>query len=273
VRWYAMRPPSSLHEGLNRGSLFENEPEFTLAVKRARMARYLCHDEPDLLAFEADVVDARPGMVLLSRSAFYPGGGGQLPDRGAIEWPHGVVAVTGFEEHDARLWITLAEPVELHGSVLGRVDQEFRHMMAQLHTNLHVVNAFVFQRFGGALVTGVQMAADNTARIDFDLPGADNDLLRALEPEFNAIIRQDLSIVERFVPEARAEEEPGLIRSKAVAPPPQPDGTIRVIEIGGLDRQACGGTHLRSTGESRPVKIVKIDNKGRQNRRIRIGLA
>jgi misacylated tRNA(Ala) deacylase len=237
------------------------------------MAPYLCHDEPDLFEFEADVIDARPGVVLLSRSAFYPGGGGQLADRGAIESARGVVAVTGFEERDGLVWIALAEPVELQGRVLGRIDKAFRHMMAQLHTDLHIVNALVFQRFGGALVTGVQMAADETARIDFDLPDANNDLLRALEPEFNAIIRQDLPVFEQFVREEKAREEPGLIRSKSVAPPPQPDGTIRVIEIAGLDRQACGGTHLKSTGGSRLVRIVKIDNKGRQNRRIKIGLA
>jgi len=237
------------------------------------MARYLCHDEPDLFEFEAEVIDARPGAALLSRSAFYPGGGGQLADRGAIEWIGGVVAVTGFEERDGLVWIALAEPVEIQGRALGRIDKDFRHMMAQLHTDLHIVNALVFQRFGGALVTGVQMAADETARIDFDLPDANNDLLRALEPEFNAVIRQDLSVTEQFVREDQARQEPGLIRSKSVAPPPQPDGTIRVIEITGLDRQACGGTHLASTGGSRPVRIVKIDNKGRQNRRIKIGLA
>jgi misacylated tRNA(Ala) deacylase len=236
------------------------------------MARYLCHDEPDLREFEADVIDVRPGMVRLDRSAFYPGGGGQLPDRGTLEWAHGVVGITGFAVHDDGLWITLAEQVELAGRVLGRIDDAFRHAMGQLHTDLHIVNALVFQRFGGALVTGVQMGADDTARIDFDLPAADNDLLRALEPEFNAIIRQDLPVFEQSVPEQQARDEPGLIRSKAVTPPPQANGTIRVIEIAGLDRQACGGTHLRSTGASRPVRILKIDNKGRQNRRIRIGL-
>jgi misacylated tRNA(Ala) deacylase len=69
-----------------------------------------------------------------------------------------------------------------------------------------------------------------------------------------------------------AQNTPGLIRSRSVAPPPTPDGTIRIVEIAGLDRQACGGTHLASTGASRPVRILKIDNKGRHNRRIRIGL-
>jgi misacylated tRNA(Ala) deacylase len=63
-----------------------------------------------------------------------------------------------------------------------------------------------------------------------------------------------------------------LLRSKSVTPPPGEDGTVRIVEIVGLDRQACGGTHLASTGRSRPLRILKIDNKGRHNRRVRIGL-
>ena len=75
------------------------------------------------------------------------------------------------------------------------------------------------------------------------------------------------------VAEAEALSERGLIRNRSVAPPPASDGTVRVVEIVGLDRQACGGTHLSSTGASRPVRILKIDNKGRHNRRIKIALA
>jgi misacylated tRNA(Ala) deacylase len=69
-----------------------------------------------------------------------------------------------------------------------------------------------------------------------------------------------------------ARAEPGLLRSRSVAPPPTADGSVRIVEIVGLDRQACGGTHLASTGRSRPLRILKIDNKGRHNRRVRIGL-
>jgi misacylated tRNA(Ala) deacylase len=145
--------------------------------------------------------------------------------------------------------------------------------MRALHTDLHIVNAVVFQGFDGALVTGVQMNEDGTARIDFDLPDADNDRLRAIEEPVNALIRQDLAVRQDYLPEAVAFAEPGLIRSRSVAPPPTADGQVRVVEIVGLDRQACGGTHLASTGGSPPIRILKIDNKGRHNRRLRIGLA
>lgn len=236
------------------------------------MPRYLCHDRPDLLEFEADVVDSRPGAVLLSQSAFYPGGGGQLPDIGTLEWLDGALRIEGFEEAGGRIWHMLSEPVEVSGAVHCTVDRDFRALMQELHTDLHIVNALVFQEFNGALVTGVQMAADGTARIDFDLPDADNERLRALEPAINDAIAQDLVVGELTMPFHDAHQDPGLLRSKAVTPPPQEDGMIRVIEIRGLDRQACGGTHLVSTGQSRPLRIRKVDNKGRHNRRVRIEL-
>ena len=234
--------------------------------------RYLCHDQPDLLEFEAAVLDSRPGMVLLSRSAFYPGGGGQPADRGILRWTGGEVRVVRLEVEGDALWHVLAEPALVEGSVLGVVDAGFRGQMCQLHTDLHIVNALAFQAFDGALVTGAQIGDDGTARIDLDLPGADNDRVRALEPAINDAIRQDLAVGQVYVPAELAGAERGLLRSRSVSPPPQADGTIRVIEIAGLDRQACGGTHLASTGQSPPVRILKVDNKGRHNRRIRIGL-
>jgi misacylated tRNA(Ala) deacylase len=236
-------------------------------------SRPLCHEAPDLREFQATVIDARPGAVLLDRSAFYPGGGGQPADRGVLRWAGGVVRVDRLEVEGDRLWHFLAEPVLIRDVVEGVVDAAFRQQMCQLHTDLHIVNALAFQAFDGALVTGAQIGEDGTARIDLDLPGADSDRLRALEPAVNDAIRQDLAVRQTYVPTEAALAERGLLRSRSVAPPPSPDGTIRVIEIAGLDRQACGGTHLGSTGQSPPVRILKIDNKGRHNRRIKIGLA
>lgn len=232
-----------------------------------------CHDHPDTLSLQTTVTDARPGKVALVETPFYPGGGGQLADRGAIRWNGGETRVTGFEYSAGKIWHLLDRPDEVAGAVEAVVDAEFRRTMRQLHTDTHILNALVFQAFDGALVTGVQMAEDGTARMDFDVPGADNDKLRALEGPINDIIRQDVALNFVYVPMHEAHAERGLIRSRSVAPPPTPDGKIRVVEIVGLDRQACGGTHLASTGASPPIRILKIDNKGRHNRRVRIGLA
>ena len=231
-----------------------------------------CHDHPDTLSLDTAVADARPGRIVLADTPFYPGGGGQLADRGVVRWAGGEARVSGFEVSAGKLWHLLDTQADIAGNVEAVVDADFRQKMRQLHTDTHVLNALVFQQFDGALVTGVQMADDGTARMDFDVPGADNDRLRALEGPINDIIRQDVPLNFIYVPMHEAQAEKGLIRSRSVAPPPTPDGKIRVVEIVGLDRQACGGTHLASTGGSPPGRILKIDNKGRHNRRVRIGL-
>lgn len=232
-----------------------------------------CHDNPETLILETEIVDAQPGKVALVQSPFYPGGGGQLADRGTLKWSGGEAVVTGFEVVGGKVWHLLDAPIEIAGSVEASVDKDFRRTMRQLHTGTHILNAFVFQSFDGALVTGVQMAADGTARMDFDVPGADNDRLRALEGPINDAIRQNIPVNFAYIGMSVAQAERGLIRSRSVAPPPTPDGKVRIVEIVGLDRQACGGTHLSSTGDSPPIRILKIDNKGRHNRRVRMGLA
>jgi hypothetical protein len=108
---------------------------------------------------------------------------------------------------------------------------------------------------GGA---GAQLNADGTFRVDFDLPGADNEALRALEGPLNDVIRKVLPVSAAFMPHGEAQVVPGLFRSKAVAPPAGDDGLVRIVEILDLDRQACGGAHLVSTG-TRPARIAKID--------------
>jgi misacylated tRNA(Ala) deacylase len=236
------------------------------------MSRLFYHEHPDVLTLETSIADAQPGRVVLATSPFFSGGGGQSPDKGVIRWNGGEIAVTGFESQSGKTWILLGEPVELSGTVEAAVDPEFRQMMRELHTDTHLLNALVYQQFNGALVTGVQMNGDGTARMDFDLPDADNEKLRALDGFINDAIRQDLKVGDSYIPMDDAVDEPGLIRTRSVAPPPTLDGKIRIVEIAGLDRQACGGTHLVSTGGSRLVRVLKLDNKGRHNRRVKIGL-
>lgn len=236
------------------------------------MSRYYCNEHPEILTLASEAVETRPGAVRLAQHPFYPGGGGQLADRGVLRWSGGESVVTGVEAFAGKQWLLVAEPVEISGAVESVVNAEFRRMMRELHTDLHIVNALVFQAFDGALVTGAQMNDDFTARVDFDLPNADNDRLRALEPAINDVIRQDLAVRDTYMAMDDAVEEKGLLRSRSVAPPPTTDGQVRIVEIVGLDRQACGGTHVASTGQSRPVRILKIDNKGRHNRRVKIGL-
>ena len=232
----------------------------------------LCQGNSEVLELEAEVLDARPGAVLLAQTPVFPGGGGQLPDRASIQWNKGEAAIRAVTPDARGWWHEIESDAQIAGSVRVLVNPEFRHLMCELHTLAHVTNSVVFQNFGGALLTGAQLSADGTFRIDFDLTGSDADKLRALADPINDVIRQDLPIRAFQMPWEEANSVPGLFRSKSVAPPRQADGNVRIVEIGDLDRQACGGTHLRSTAQSRLVRILKVDNKGRQNRRIRVGI-
>ncbi|MBA3605579.1 MAG: alanyl-tRNA editing protein [Actinomycetota bacterium] len=236
------------------------------------MAVYLCHEFPDLYEHEAEVVAALPGRVVLDRSALHPGGGGQVSDVGWLEHGGGVVPIVGVETVDGEVWHVLGEDVEPSGPVMVRVDADHRSPVAQLHTDSHVLNALVYDRFPGTLVTGAQINADGTGRMDFDLSAIDNDVLRGLDAGVNSVIAQGIDVHSVYVDAGDAESTAGLVRSLSVAPPPTPDGRLRVIDITGVDRQACGGTHLSNTAQSRPFRIIKVENKGKRNRRIRFAL-
>lgn len=240
------------------------------------MAVLWCHEAPDLLEFETEIVATRPGAIALARSAFHPGGGGQVGDRGVVEWLGGSGVVSHVQVEPGNdgdhWWHVLEGAPDLEvplGTVAVRIDGTHRGRVAALHTTSHVLNAFVFEEFAGALVTGAQINADGTGRMDFDLPEVDNDRLRALTAPVNDVIARGLEVRAVFVDAAEAARVDGLVRSLSVAPPPSPDGRLRVIEIGDLDRQACGGTHLTNTGQSPFIEITKIENKGRRNRRVR----
>ena len=234
--------------------------------------RLFCQDNPEALALEAQVLAARPGAVLLDASPFFPGGGGQLPDRGGIAWHGGRVTVTGFQPDKDGLWHEISTPDELFGTVHLAVDRVFRREMCQLHTVAHIANALAFDAFDGALLTGAQLADNGTLRVDFDLPDVDNDRLRALEGPINDVIAQDLAVNTFYMPWDEANAADGMFRSKAVAPPRLEDDTVRIVEIAGLDQQACGGTHVGRTGDIPAVKVVKVENKGRHNRRLRLAV-
>ncbi len=270
---------SSIREVSRTGRLEPPTDRGAGQVRRTRrtlrnVVIYLCHEEPDLFDHDAVVIDERTGAVALDRSAFHPGGGGQVGDLGSIEWSRGSTAVTHIEIDGTTWWHILADDVgRPSGSVRVRVDADHRRRVASLHTMSHVLNAFVFDEFSGALVTGAQITGDGRGRMDFDLPEIDNDRIRALEVSVNEVIEQGRSVSQTYVDASEADRVAGLVRSMSVAPPPTDDGRIRLIEIDGLDRQACGGTHLGNTAESRPIQITKVENKGRHNRRVRFEFA
>lgn len=228
---------------------------------------------PDVHELADDVLDARPGAVLLAQSPFYPGGGGQLPDRGTLAWNGLVHRVIGFEPAPDGLWHLLDTDLAPRGRIVLQIDRAFRARMCEQHTIAHLVNSAVYTLFNGALLTGVRMTETDEFSVDFDLQKPSAEQIRSVENAVNAGIADDRPVRTFDMAYDDAERTAGLFRAKSVAPPRQADGQIRIVDIDGLDRQACGGTHLASTGRARPIRILKIDNKGRQNRRLRIGVA
>jgi misacylated tRNA(Ala) deacylase len=232
----------------------------------------LCQDDPETLTLDTLILAAEPGAILVATTPAFPGGGGQLPDRVMLNWEGGEAELRGMRPDARGWWHDFAGDAVAEGMVRIVVEAGFRRLMSELHTLAHIANSVVYRDFGGALLTGAQLAADGTFRVDFDLPGADSGRLRGIDAEINAAIAADRRVSAFRMSWDEAVATPGLFRSKAVTPPRGDDGLVRIVEIAGLDRQGCGGTHLARTGEARRVQVLKVDNKGRHNRRVKFGL-
>jgi len=235
----------------------------------------------DAYAFEVDatVVDVDPdrSAVLLDRTVFYPGGGGQPPDRGALWVGDDRLAVEKVAEDDRGVWHVLAGGdgtrlvLPSTGTALhGQLDAERRLRLMRTHTAMHALCGVVWERFE-APVTGGNMEPGE-GRLDFEIPDWDRERdLQPIEDELNRRLAERLPVEVSFLPRDQADADPSLIRTK-VSLLPDDLRTVRVIDIVGLDRQADGGTHVADTGEVGPVRVLKVDNKGRGFRRIRLGL-
>lgn len=224
--------------------------------------------------FEAVVtdVDTADRLVALNRTAFYPGGGGQPPDTGTLQWHDGRAAVTRARRTGGRLWHAIADdqPLPAPGTQLeGAIDWDRRHLLMRTHTALHVLCGVIWQDFQVA-VTGGNMEP-GTGRLDFELSEMSAELGRRLERRINEEIQRARQIAVEFVDRAETDTDPALIRTKANLIPAAID-PLRVIDIAGLDRQADGGTHVGSTDEVGAVEVTGTQSKGRANKRVRIAV-
>ena len=214
--------------------------------------------------FDARVTASVDGWLQLSRTAFHPGGGGQPFDQGWISVSDASHPVTGMREEGELLWHQVGAQLEAGQTVHGRLDWPRRLALMRHHCLLHVVNALARQRFGG-LVSGAEIGPERS-RVDLSVTAFSRDDLPAFEAAVNEVIRRALSVRASFVPEAALEERPELVRTLKVKPPVV-NGTVRIVELEGFDAQACGGTHVHSTGEIGEARIVKFDNRGKNNKR------
>jgi misacylated tRNA(Ala) deacylase len=232
----------------------------------------LFRDDAYLKSCEARVLSAGPEGIRLDRTVFYPEGGGQPGDTGVLHRADGgtlaIVDTRKGEGTDETLLIPAegaALPAEGE-TVTAVLDWDRRYAHMRMHTCMHLLCSLV-----EGDVTGGQVGAEKS-RLDFNLPDGSPDKAWLTE-ELNRLIREDHPVEPVWISDAELDAQPDLVRTMSVQPP-RGAGRVRLLKIGeGVDLQPCGGTHVKRTGEIGPVEVGKIENKGKQNRRINVRFA
>ena len=233
------------------------------------MAELLFREDPYLASCEATVVavhgNAESRSVELDRTVFYPLGGGQAGDTGTIgQWR--VVDTRKGASGDCVLH--LLEPgfsVEVGMKVPVEIDWERRHRLMRLHTALHLLGAVV-----KAPVTGGRIG-DDKAHLDFDIE-MEKLVKDAIEERLNELTNAAHPTSSYWITDAELDARPDLVRTMSVAPP-RGEGRVRLLEIAGVDLQACGGTHVRNTAEIGRLAVARIRSEGKRNKRVTLTLA
>jgi misacylated tRNA(Ala) deacylase len=227
--------------------------------------------DAEIRSFDATIVDADgEGRVALDVTAFYPTGGGQPHDTGTLTWDGGSARVTEVKGKGPFVWHQLdgGEPA-VGTAVHGDVDWDRRHQLMRTHTALHILCGVIWNEWS-TVVTGGNMEPLR-ARMDFDFDPLPEGFAERITELVNAEIAADRPIEISFLPREVALADDDLIRTK-VNLIPDSVAEIRVVDIVGLDKQADGGTHVRSTGEVGRFEVTKTESKGKGNKRLRIAL-
>jgi len=234
------------------------------------MTSFLFRDDSYRQSVQAIVTAVTPeGGIVLDQTIFYAASGGQPGDRGSLIPADGAeltIATAMHPEGDKTAIVhvpadTGALPV-VGEVVTARLDWEQRYRLMRMHMALHLLSVvFEFPVAGGAI-------GYDKGRLDFAMPELPADLA-ALEARLNAMIAADHPVSQEWITDAEMLANPDLIKTMNVKPP-MGQGRVRLIRIGDVDLQPCGGTHVHSTSEIGPVKLGKIENKGKQNRRVNL---
>ncbi|WP_120496087.1 alanyl-tRNA editing protein [Kiloniella sp. EL199] len=221
---------------------------------------------------EATVTYSENGQVRLDQTLFYPTGGGQPGDSGWLELSDGtkskvIEARKGENHEDVVLHLEEGAVAPQAGDrVTIFLDWDRRYAHMKIHSCLHLLCASVVGD-----VTGGQIS-DVKGRLDFNLPDTAIDKA-TLEGKINQLIAENYPITQNWISDEELDNNPSMVRTMSVKPP-RGSGKIRLVKIGDdVDLQPCGGTHVKSTGEIGPIKIGKVENKGKQNRRINLTFA
>jgi misacylated tRNA(Ala) deacylase len=221
-----------------------------------------------LWAFDATVVDASNERVILDKTAFYPQSGGQPADAGDLIRGSERFSVVGVEPGELGIVHMLDRSGLLPGDrVSGRIDGDRRYKFMRSHTACHILSAVIFKETG-AKITGNQIEITRS-RVDFSLESFDKAKMNEYVNRANDIINEKHPVTTKIIPRSEALAIADLVRLAMSVPDRE---MIRVVEIEGVDRQACGGTHVRNTGEVGRIKMIKAENKGKANRRVYFSL-
>ncbi len=232
------------------------------------MTELIFRDDAYARSCQARVVAVDARGIRLDRTVFYPTGGGQPGDSGVLRLANGsTIAIADTIKGDSADEVVHAlapgaAAPPAGAEVIAAIDWDRRHRLMRMHTCLHLLCAVV----PGAVTGGA--IGDGRGRLDFDVPGASLDK-ETVAAGLNRLIAEGHAVAPRWIDDAELEAHPELVRTMSVKPPTGA-GKVRLLEIDGVDLQPCGGTHVRNTAEIGPVEITKIENKGRQNRRINV---
>ena len=218
---------------------------------------------------DATVTAVEERGVRLDRSIFYPTGGGQPGDTGLLRWDGGEARIVDSVKADGGDVLHVLAPdaprPDVGTKVHAILDWERRHLHMRMHTALHVISAVIKGN-----VTGGQVGVDKS-RLDFNLEG-EVPTKEWVTEEVNKLIALDRPVTQQWVTDEELTSRPELVKTLSVRPP-MGAGRVRLLSIEGVDLQACGGTHVARSGEIGRVECIKIENKGKMNRRFIIALA
>jgi len=236
------------------------------------MTEMLYHTDSYLKEFSAVVtdIDQEAKTVVLNRTTFFPGGGGQPCDTGRLNHAGSTVPVLSVSRKAEQILHKIdGQLPEVGSEVHGEIDWERRYQLMRTHSAMHVLCGVVWRDYG-AQVTGGNMEPLK-GRMDFEFENFSADLVHEIEGNVNVEIQNGRNIQARVLPRAEAEQIPDLIRTK-INLLPDTLQEIRIVEIEGLDLQADGGTHVANTKEIGTFKIVGHKSKGKINKRLKIEL-
>lgn len=234
------------------------------------MTELLYHQDAYLKHFQAKVLAVSEEAVVLDRTAFYPGGGGQPCDLGLLRDEGAQWQVIRVQRREGRIWHRLqGQPPPVGTLVEGEIDWTRRYQLMRTHTAMHILCGVIWRDYG-ASVTGGDMKPLR-GRMDFEFETMRRELVDEIERRINLEVQAGHEVRTRVLPRAEAFQIPDLIRTK-INLLPESIRQVRVVEIVGLDLQADGGTHVANTREVGPIRIVDYKSKGAINKRLVVSL-